>query len=340
MSRLFRVLNGPKALLPLWLLALIVLGATAVAAAAGEAGLPPLAAAAIAAVVSWGASLQSRVVLARRGRTGYEDMPSADLEYNDSPGVQGVAEMLNTFGWFGSGLAAGALVRAAGLDPGGEIWVVPTWVFVGFVAAAPVLTETDARYGLWVRRRRLREEEAIRGSGTEESPAPDTDPAAVTVIPLNRAKIWAFVAMALALAAVCGGFGVLGTDISIVERVLMLLGVPLFVGAAVVTGRLARAPHFLRLTRTGADLMGAGEIPWSAIGSADVSAHSAARWLALALKEPVGDQPWATPRLRRMTKRSGGDDAEAMLRFSARPAPEIMAAIRATGRVETEAYLA
>ena len=341
MSRLTRIMDVPTALLPLWLLAAIVLAATAAASAASAAsaaGLPPLAAVAIAAALSWTAAVGSRIALARRGRTGFEDMPSADLDYNDSPSVQGIAQLLNTAVWIGVGASAGALVRAVGIRAADDVWgVFPAWFAIGVVAAAPALTEADARYGLWIRRRRLREEDEIRGAGRSLAAGPARGPS--PVVPLARGKAWAFVAMTGLAAAGCAA-GAIAGDLGPIERIALVVAAPVLVFVATEFARIARAPHFLRLTPTGADLLATGEIPWEAIDLADVSAHSSARWLTLSLAEPLADQPWVTPGIRRLAKRSKGEAVEAMLRFSARPAREIAAELDRTGRVEVEAFLA
>jgi hypothetical protein len=137
------IVDAPKALLPLWLVAIIAVAATAAGTGAAELGVPALAAVAIAAVASWVPALLTRVGLARRGRAGFQDMPSADLDYNDSGSVQTAARLLNTAAWFGAGFAASALVGAAGLSAEGDVWLFPADLVIGVVSAYPALTEAD-----------------------------------------------------------------------------------------------------------------------------------------------------------------------------------------------------
>ena len=333
MRRLFALTDAPKALLPAWLLAVIVLGATFLATASVEIGVPAPVAAAIAAAVSWGCAGVARVRLARQGRTGYTDMPSADYDYNASNGVQLVMRYLGLVSLLGPGVGAGALAYAAGLGRTGTVWVVPPWLAIGVIAAFPVVIEADARYGLWVRRRRLREEEEIR---TASSPPTAGEP---IVVPLARDLAWLWAAGFLVSAAFCAGFALVG-DEGPLARVMCLVAAPICVYLSIQWLRYTRAPHFLRAGAAGVDLLGAGEIPWSAIEMADINESQSNRWVALTLAEPVSDQAWATPAVRRFTKRSNGARVELPLRLSEWPASGVAAALRDVGHVRVEAFLA
>jgi len=210
--------------------------------------------------------------------------------------------------------------------------------------------EADARYGLRVYRRRLREEALIEGrpedAGEEDSavatlpePAPEQIGDAV-VVPIARGKVAGLGLLTLAMGAGCLALGLLGTDDDLFGRVILLVGGPCFLYAGALWFRNLRRPYFLRLTSTGADLLGAGEVPWDAIASTDVSSHHLNRWFALVLDEPLGDQPWATDRMKPLAKTSKGAELSAMTRVAAWPADRVAGAVRQVGRVEVEAYLA
>ena len=340
-------LSAPKALLPLWLLAAIVLAGTAAGVVAGEAGANAYVAMGVAAAVSWPAAMVARRMLAARGRTGFEDLPSADFDYNDSSFVQANSRLLDSVAIFVTGTLAGLVFHLTGLD-GTSAFEIPGWVLCGWVAAGPVMWEADARYGLRVRRKRLREEALIEGraeEGVEEDsgPAPESSPVPLTdavVVPIHRRRVVAWGLFALAMGLGCLALGIAASDMNGFERVAVLVGGPCFVFVSTIWFRHLRRPYFLRLTSTGADLLGAGEVPWDAIESTDVSSHSLNRWFALVLEEPLGDQPWATPRMKPLAKMSKGSELTAMTRVSAWPADRLAAAVRQTGRVEVEAYLA
>jgi hypothetical protein len=234
-------------------------------------------------------------------------------------------------------------VQATGLGEG-DIWDISAAFVVGFVAAAPALNESDARIGLWVRRRREREEALIEGA--EHEPAPEPVPLSdeiagdTVTIPIDRGTsirwgVGCFLGAAAALL-----IALLAADVSVVEQVILLASAPFVAYAGYRTLLFLRRPYFLRIAPGGADLLGAGEIPWDAIASADVVSHSRARWLALSLTEPLTDQAWATDEIRKLAKRSGGEDVEALLRFCDWPAERVAVAVRRTGRVGVEAYLA
>jgi hypothetical protein len=344
-----RFIDAPKALLPLWLLVAIVLAATFAGSAMADAAVSGWAGAIVAALVSWPAAMAARRELAKRGRTGFEELPSADWDYNDSPGVQAVTEIANTVVWFGGGAAAGALASAAGAGTGdGDLWGIPAWLLCGFVAAAPAMSESDARIGLWVRTRRVEDEERIEGEAGDadepvplaDHPAPPTAADGSVVVPLKRrsALLWGIGSLAGGIA--CLLIALLADDVSGVERVILLVAAPGFTIAAFGWVRQVRAPYFLRVTPTGADLLGAGEVPWDAITFVSVATHSRTRWFGLSLAEPLGDQPWATARMKPLARRSDGAELEAMLRLSSWPAERVTAAARRVGDVDVEAFLA
>ena len=108
------------------------------------------------------------------------------------------------------------------------------------------------------------------------------------MVPIHRAKTVAGGLVTIAMGAGCLAIGILDDDIDAFGRVAVLVGGPCFLYASTFWFRHLRRPYFLRLTTTGADLLGAGEVPWEAIVSTDVSAHSLNRWFALVLEEPLG----------------------------------------------------
>lgn len=350
MGRLSEILDKPKALLPLWLLAALVIGATVIAAAASELGAPPGIAAAVAAVVSWGGAWAARLSMARRGRAGFDELPSA--EYDSSLRVRAVSKTLSTAAWLTCAVVAYFVARAVGLGGHGDLWFLPALVAVAAIAAAPAMTEADARHGLRVQRRRQAEEARIRG----EAPASAEEPALAEVleeataadselvVPLRRGVAWAWFAGMVAAGIGCGLLAAFASGMGLFERIVVGVGAPLFVFVGFQYVRIARAPYFLRVTATGADLMGAGEIPWDAIGAADITAYTYGRALCFVFAEDLprdGSAPaWATPEIRRLARRSKGMRVEGMLRMSAWPGERVAARLRRTGRVEVDAFLA
>jgi hypothetical protein len=305
---------------------------------------------AVAAAVSWPLAMTARRMLAARGRTGFDDLPSADFDYDDSALVRFNSQMLDTATVIGVGALAGWLFDLAGAG-GGTEWGLPVWLLCGWVAAAPAMWEADARYGLRIRRKRLREEALIEGrvedrvEEEDEEPGftPDPEPVPLTdaiVVPIARGRVAAIGALTLAAGIGCVALGLAGSDMDAFGRVAILVSGPVLLFVSTMWFRYLRRPYFLRLASTGADLLGAGEVPWEAIIAADVMSQSLNRWFSLALVDPLGDQPWATRAMKPLARMSKGEDLSAMTRLSAWPADRIAAAVRSTGRVEVHAFLA
>ena len=95
------------------------------------------------------------------------------------------------------------------------------------------------------------------------------------------------------------------------------------------------APYFLRVTPSGADLLGTGEVPWDAITFVSVASHTRTRWFGLYSTSRSGTLPDEAARTAQR-----GDELEAMLRLSGWPAEQVTAAARRTGDVEVHAFLA
>lgn len=348
LGRLLRFSDEPKALLPWWLLVVVVPAGAFAGVGAHEAGAPGAVAAAVSVLVSAGSAALARRELARRGRRGFEDWPSADWEYAGDLKVGPLAELLNTAVLFGGGAAAGALVLATGMGHE-DIWLFPAWLACGVLAAWPALDEVDARHALRVRRKREEEEARIRaaaglddrGDGREGDGPDETRhaPAAggVITVPVNRAATVRWTLFLLAFAAGCGAVAVLSDDTY--GRVVCGLAVPAAAIGAWGLSTYLRAPVFLRLTPSGAEILGDGEVPWSAIVGVDLAQYAGQRWLNLLLDEPVGDAMWATSAIRRAARRSKGSAVDLPMRFCAWPAEEVLAAVRAHGVEDIEVVL-
>lgn len=148
-----RFVDAPKALLPLWLLAVIVLVATVAGAAMADAAMSGWPGAIVAVAISWPSVMLIRRELAKRGRTGFEDLPSAEWDDDAPPVARVFSEPVNTLVWFGAALAAGGLATAVGLGTDSDLVGIPAWMACGGLAAGPVRIECDARIALWARRR-------------------------------------------------------------------------------------------------------------------------------------------------------------------------------------------
>ena len=342
-----RFLDAPKALLPLWMVLAISTVATAAGGVVADAGAPSWAGVAVSALVCWPVAHWARLRLAARGTTGFEDLPSADLDYNDSPGLQFVAEMGLLVVLFGGGAAVGALVAAAGLGEGLVWGVFPVWLACGVLAAWPLGTEFDSRLGLWARRRRIDEEEAILAAAGAPRGAPSASPqparmglgSEAVVVGVNRRTgvLWCVLFLAFG-----GGMLLLGLlgDVSAIERFFLLIAAPFMLVALWRWQQLARAPWFLRLTDEGVDVLGAGPIPWSVVEAAGITRGPIGHSLLIWLSEPVEEQPWATPRLRRMSKGHGGGCVEATAKLADAHPGELLGALRTRGVEDVDVAIA
>jgi hypothetical protein len=348
--------STPGRTLPFALLvALLVAGAVAGWAVLELSDSTPIALVA-AAAVAWGGVLVARRVRAGAGRRDSDELVSDDVEV--SSGLRSyVARVIPLFAFcVGFGVIAG-LLSAFGVDGPALAGIGPSEA-LAFVLAAPLWLDVDTRMSARAARKRSEEEGRLRaaadpgraagaagGRGTTRAEWKARSHAArlelrreadgVAEIPSGGWRPWS-----LALGLLAGGVASatlvpLDDGAELLEKALgLLVGIGLVVLASLLLRRLVTAPYFLRLTPTGVDPMGAGEIPWEAVSSVDVSAAAGLKFLDLLLVPEVPRaEPWFTPRHHWMSNRLGDRGLSVTLLFSAAPAEVVVRAIRARSHV-------
>lgn len=300
------------ALLPPWLLAAILVAASAAGAAVLGAGGGDIAGAVTGGIVSWGGVFGARRLLARRGHRSFEELPSADWEEDRSFVRQGWIGCLATLAW-----VAGVVVLAVGIAPlveGGE--------YVALVVALPLWTEADARLALWARRRRRRQAEHLRAAAAGDRPAEAGASTVPETIPLRRWKAVLFTVLTALAAPAALGFAVFA-DTDVVGRVAVGICAPILAFSSFRWAAMARAPWFLRADARGADLLGAGPVPWDEIALVEVNALYGMRWLEIALVDDAAARaaPWWNRAHRLLLQRGG---LRGPIGWAAAPAADVL----------------
>lgn len=298
-----------------------------------------------AAAVSWGGVLIARAVRGGRdsrellshtvdagsGRRAYATRIVPLLAFVVAVGV--IAGLLSAFGI--------DTPKIAGLDASAAL---------AFVLAVPVWLDVDARMSARAARKRAEEEGRLRDAaepGRGVARERDTtreewkarsraarlhareEAAETAELPAGGWRAWALTLLLLGGGLAAASLVALGTGG--LDRVLgAAVGLFLVVLAVLLLRRLVGTPYFARLTATGIDLMGAGEIPWEAIAGVDVTAEAGLKFLELRLRADVPNaEPWYTRRHAWMSRRLGDLGLSVTLLFSAKPAEVVVRAIRA-----------
>lgn len=277
------MLGGRVALLPIWLLAGLLAAGAAVGGLVLAADGAYWVAAGAGAVVAWGGVYAARRLLARRGHRSFDELPSADWEGGWRGGNP--AATVAMLVWAAAGGAVYWALDALGLV-GGE--------YVAFLVTFPAYWETDARMGVRARRRRHGEATEMRAAAKRQRAraAEHDDPGDTIGLRRGRAVLVAF-STAVAAPGMLA-LGMLGDDMSIFVRVIVLVCAPILAFVAFRWAAMARAPYFLRADARGADLVGSGPVPWEAIWLVEVNAIYGARWLELSLEDGARAEPWWT----------------------------------------------
>jgi len=285
-------LGGRVALLPLWLLAALIAAGAAAGAWVLDVSASVLAGALAAAAVAWGGAFVARRVLVRLGHRAFDGLPSADSE----AGGRGTsAHLASMVGWVVTFAAVRAGLGATGLATGDD------GVWLAGVASFPVWNEVDARLGVRARRRRREAARRLREAGEDPAAVPSGE----HTVALRRLRPVATTAAAVLGAAGAAAFAVLGDDVAPFVRIAFGACVPVLFLVARVWLRIATAPFFLRVDPRGADLLGAGPVPWPAIAAFEVTAAEGRRWIELVLADEEDEAraaPWFTRRHRPMLR--------------------------------------